>query len=145
MPDDINSSGGRTAGGPVHMLIGHAGAPLSWAVNPGTPPYYDAVELRHGHLRVRANRTALTMQARATLVHCCPAGTPSCTGVHVSAGDASSALSAVKPSQRSLHDQQVQARMSCAQQTREQLTTHSRAEVDRAKSVLVRVLPHAGG
>ena len=50
----------------MHMLIGHAGAPLSWAMNPETPPFYDAVELRHGYLRVRANRTALTMQARLT-------------------------------------------------------------------------------
>ena len=53
----------------MHMLIGHAGAPLSWAVNPETPPYYAAVELRHGYLRVRANRTALTMQACLTLMH----------------------------------------------------------------------------
>ena len=73
MPDDISRSGGRTAGGPVHMLIGHAGAPLSWAVNPETPPYYAAVELRHGYLRVRANRTALTMQACLTLI-CCTDG-----------------------------------------------------------------------
>lgn len=70
MPDDISRSGGRTAGGPVHMLIGHAGAPLSWAVNPNTPPYYHAVELRHGYLRVRANRTALAMQARSTFTLC---------------------------------------------------------------------------
>ncbi|KAK9845224.1 hypothetical protein WJX81_000461 [Elliptochloris bilobata] len=63
MPDDVDGSGGRTAGGPVHVLIGHSGAPLSWAVNPSTPPYYEAVELRHGYLRVLANRTTLALQA----------------------------------------------------------------------------------
>ncbi|CAK0782920.1 hypothetical protein CVIRNUC_006115 [Coccomyxa viridis] len=52
-----------TARAPVHLLIGHAGAPYSWTINPVTPPYYEAVAIQHGYLRVEANRTALTMQA----------------------------------------------------------------------------------
>lgn len=70
MPDD--DAANHTAGAPVHMLIGHSGAPLSWAVNPRAPPFYEAVQLRHGYLRVRANRTALAMQARmvALAEHC---------------------------------------------------------------------------
>ncbi len=69
MPDD--DAGNRTAGAPVHMLIGHSGAPFSWAVNPRAPPFYEAVQLRHGYLRVHANRTALTMQARTAIHHLC--------------------------------------------------------------------------
>ena len=69
MPED--DAGHRTAGAPVHMLIGHSGAPFSWAVNPRAPPFYEAVQLRHGYLRVHANRTALTMQARTVIHHAC--------------------------------------------------------------------------
>ncbi len=54
----------------VHMW---AGAPYSWTINPVTPPYYEAVAIQHGYLRVEANRTALTMQACSPL--------PSCRGV----------------------------------------------------------------
>ena len=39
------------------------GAPYSWTISPVTPPYYEAVAIQHGYLRVEANRTALTMQA----------------------------------------------------------------------------------
>jgi hypothetical protein len=51
-----------SARAPVHMLIGHAGAPYSWAIAPETPPYYEAVAIQHGYLRVEANRTALVME-----------------------------------------------------------------------------------
>ena len=59
MPDEHKDSTNRTAGGPVHMLIGHAGAPMSWAVNPDTPPFYEAVHLRHG---VHVKYTELTWE-----------------------------------------------------------------------------------
>ena len=47
-----------------------AGAPYSWTINPVTPPYYEAVAVQHGYLRVEANRTALTMQACPELPEC---------------------------------------------------------------------------
>jgi hypothetical protein len=56
-----------SAAAPVHVLIGHAGAPYSWAINDATPPYYDAVAIRHGYLRATANRTAFHAQARRQL------------------------------------------------------------------------------
>ena len=43
--------------------INPPGAPYSWAINPATPPYYEAVAIQHGYLRVEANRTALVMEA----------------------------------------------------------------------------------
>ncbi|CAL8470701.1 g10243 [Coccomyxa elongata] len=52
-----------SANAPVHMLIGHAGAPYSWTISPETPPYYESVAIQHGYLRVAANRTALQMEA----------------------------------------------------------------------------------
>ena len=51
-----------SAGAPVHVLIGHAGAPFSWTVNDVTPPYYEAVAVEHGYMRATANRTAMHMQ-----------------------------------------------------------------------------------
>jgi hypothetical protein len=51
-----------SARAPVHLLIGHAGAPYSWAISPETPPYYEVVAIQHGYLRVEANRTALLME-----------------------------------------------------------------------------------
>ena len=51
-----------SAGAPVHVLIGHAGAPFSWTVNDATPPYYAAVAVEHGYMRATATRTAMRMQ-----------------------------------------------------------------------------------
>lgn len=53
-----------SATAPVHVLIGHAGAPFSWTINAPTPPYYDSVAVEHGYLRATANRTAVHVQAR---------------------------------------------------------------------------------
>ena len=50
--------------GCLSYAVSHAGAPYSWAINPKTPPYYEAVAIQHGYLRVEANRTALIMEAR---------------------------------------------------------------------------------
>ena len=43
---------------------GHAGAPYSWTINDETPPYYEAVAVRHGYMRATANRTTFHAQAR---------------------------------------------------------------------------------
>ena len=51
-----------SASAPVHVLIGHAGAPYSWAINPTTPSYYDAVAVQHGYMRVTANATRMHME-----------------------------------------------------------------------------------
>ena len=48
-------------------LTGHAGAPYSWTINDETPPYYEAVAVRHGYMRATANRTAFHAQAALVL------------------------------------------------------------------------------
>lgn len=44
-----------TAKGPVHIVIGHAGAGLSVNVQPVQPPYFKKVVVEHGYSRAFAN------------------------------------------------------------------------------------------
>lgn len=47
---------------PVHLVIGHAGAGLSWGVSPQPPSWIQVVKLQHGFMRVTANGTHFTCQ-----------------------------------------------------------------------------------
>lgn len=46
-----------TAAGPVHLVIGHAGAGLCLNTLPQRPLFWERVELTHGYMRVEANGT----------------------------------------------------------------------------------------
>lgn len=46
-----------TAGAPVHLVIGHAGAGLCLNTLPVRPQFWERVELTHGYMRVNANGT----------------------------------------------------------------------------------------
>lgn len=48
-----------TARGPVHMVIGHAGADLCYDIQPRRPPYFEKVIVEHGYARIFANGTEL--------------------------------------------------------------------------------------
>ncbi len=48
-----------TAGGPVHLVIGHAGAGLCLNTLPQRPVFWERVELTHGYMRVEANGTTM--------------------------------------------------------------------------------------
>jgi len=52
-----------TARGPVHLIIGHAGAHLSRKLQPVQPPYFEKVILDHGYTRVFANGTYFHMES----------------------------------------------------------------------------------
>ena len=58
---------GRDAQGvaraPVHLVIGHGGAATTPNIHLRRPRIYEAVELRHGYLRVAANATHLRHEA----------------------------------------------------------------------------------
>lgn len=47
---------------PIHLVIGHAGAGLSFTVTPQKPAFMEVVLLEHGYMRVQANGTALSFQ-----------------------------------------------------------------------------------
>lgn len=53
LPDNADG----TAAGPVHLVIGHAGAGLCLNTLPVRPKYWERVELTHGYMRVEANGT----------------------------------------------------------------------------------------
>lgn len=65
----FNSDG--TAGGPVHLVIGHAGAGLCLNTLPQRPPFWERVELTHGYMRVEANGTDMHCEVGA---HCAAFG-----------------------------------------------------------------------
>ena len=48
-----------TAAGPVHLVIGHAGAGLCLNTLPQRPLFWERVELTHGYMRVKANGTEM--------------------------------------------------------------------------------------
>ena len=53
LPDNADG----TAAGPVHLVIGHAGAGLCLNTLHVRPKYWERVELTHGYMRVKANGT----------------------------------------------------------------------------------------
>jgi hypothetical protein len=52
--------------GPVHLVIGHAGAELSSNVHLKRPDIFETVQVRHGYLVVQANTTHLVHRAYAS-------------------------------------------------------------------------------
>ena len=56
-----------TAGGPVHLVIGHAGAGLSLNTSPQSkrPRFWERVELSHGYMRVEASGTDIHCEVHA--------------------------------------------------------------------------------
>lgn len=56
------SDGSQAA--PVHLVIGHAGAGLSFTVQHEPPAIFEVVKVEHGYMRVRANGTSLACEVR---------------------------------------------------------------------------------
>ena len=44
---------------PIHLVIGHAGAGLSFTVHQKKPSYMEKVMVEHGYMRVEASGTTL--------------------------------------------------------------------------------------
>ena len=61
-----------TAGGPVHLVIGHAGAGLCFNTAPQWPNFWERVELTHVYMRVAANGTDLHCEVGLHLVMSVP-------------------------------------------------------------------------
>ena len=62
---------GGAAGGTVHLVIGHGGAGLSPNVHLRRPAIFEAVQLRHGFMRVAANATHLVHEVSSWHVQPC--------------------------------------------------------------------------
>ena len=58
----IPSNADGTAGGPVHLVIGHAGAGLCFNTIPQRPSFWEKVSVTHGYMRVEANGTNMHCQ-----------------------------------------------------------------------------------
>lgn len=59
-----------TAGGPVHLVIGHAGAGLCFNTLPKRPSFWDKVLVTHGYMRVEANGTDMHCEVSMVLSKC---------------------------------------------------------------------------
>lgn len=60
-----------TAGGPIHLVIGHAGAGLCFNTIPQRPSFWDKVAVTHGYMRVEANGTDMHCQVSGASVCVC--------------------------------------------------------------------------
>lgn len=60
-----NADGSK--GGPIHLVIGHAGAGLSLTVQPTRPDAFEVVKLQHGYMRVEASGTSIHCQVGKVL------------------------------------------------------------------------------
>ena len=49
---------------PIHLVIGHAGAGLSFTVQFEKPEIFEVVKIEHGYMRVEANGTSLICEVR---------------------------------------------------------------------------------
>lgn len=62
--DDLNSKSSKPRNATVHFVIGHAGGDFTDGnLHVPTPPLFRSVEFQHGHARLRANGTAMTVEA----------------------------------------------------------------------------------
>jgi hypothetical protein len=58
----VTCMAGGVAQAPVHVVMGHGGAPLTFNVRPQPQPYWELVDLEHGYLRITANATTFHTQ-----------------------------------------------------------------------------------
>ena len=59
---------------PIHLVIGHAGAGLSYTVMQQKPDFMEVVLLEHGYMRVHANGSALSLEVHSATLAMYTAG-----------------------------------------------------------------------
>lgn len=54
---------------PIHLVIGHAGAGLSFTVHQKRVEYMETVQVEHGYMRVEANATQISCEVQPQLLN----------------------------------------------------------------------------